>query len=208
MHDALLSPWSAAYLLPTLLMWSAMMAAMMLPSAVPMLRLVALSAANTTNGERSATPLFGAGYLAVWTVFSAFATVLQAQLYSAALLSPELAVTDPYVRAVVLTGAGVYELTRWKHACLTHCQNPFGFIMQYWREGAAGAVEMGVRHGAWCVGCCWSLMLVLFAVGVMDLVWVAGLASVVLLERVVIRRDWFRHVIAAALFAGAVAQLV
>src|ERR1700680_4732665 len=91
---------------------------------------------------------------------------------------------SPRLAGVILLAAGAYQLTPWKGACLTHCRSPLGFLMTNWRDGKLGAVQMGVSHGAYCLGCCWALMCVLFAVGVMNLVWVAALSGLVLLEKI------------------------
>lgn len=100
------------------------------------------------------------------------------------MLSPAMAASTPQVAGAILVAAGAYQLTPWKGACLTHCRSPLGFFMTNWREGQLGAIQMGVRHGAYCLGCCWALMCVLFIVGVMNLVWVAVLTGFVLLEKI------------------------
>jgi predicted metal-binding membrane protein len=131
-----------------------------------------------------ATLMFGLGYLIVWIGFSACAAVLQWALHEAAMLSPAMAASNPRVAGAIVIAAGVYQLTPWKGVCLTHCRSPLGFLMSSWRDGATGALRMGIGHGAHCLGCCWALMCVLFAVGVMNLLWVAALTGVVLLEKV------------------------
>jgi predicted metal-binding membrane protein len=99
------------------------------------------------------------------------------------MLSPAMAASSPYLAGAILIAAGAYQLSPWKGACLTHCRSPLGFLMTHWREGRFGALQMGARHGAYCLGCCWALMCVLFVVGVMNLVWVAALTAFVLLEK-------------------------
>ena len=127
--------------------------------------------------------MFALGYVAVWAGFSAFATLAQWGLHQAALLSPMMATTSSRLAAAIVIAAGVYQLTPLKRACLTHCQTPMGFLMSHWRDGTAGAFRMGLQHGLYCVGCCWVLMCVLFAVGVMNLVWVAVLTAFILVEK-------------------------
>jgi len=129
-------------------------------------------------------PSFGLGYLAVWTGFSACAAIAQEALHRAALLSGGMAASSPRVAGAILIAAGAYQLTPFKGACLTWCRSPLGFLMSNWRDGALGAFRMGLSHGLYCLGCCWALMCVLFAVGVMNLLWVAGLTALVLLEKV------------------------
>jgi predicted metal-binding membrane protein len=127
--------------------------------------------------------LFGSGYLAIWAGFSACAALAQWALHEAAMLSPAMKTSSPYLGGAVLLGAGIYQLTPFKGACLAHCRSPLGFMMTKWREGPLGAFRMGLQHGAYCVGCCWALMCVLFVVGVMNLAWVGALAVFVLLEK-------------------------
>lgn len=177
-------PWSAADLLFTFAMWAVMMVGMMGPSATPMLLLFA--AAQSKSGKRRAalsTGVFALGYAFVWTAFSAGAAATQWALHQAALLSPAMAVLSPRIGGAVLIAAGIYQMTPWKSACLTHCRSPLSFLMTHWREGEWGAFGIGVHHGAYCLGCCWALMIVLFVVGVMNLAWVAVLAAFVLLEK-------------------------
>lgn len=166
-------------------MWSVMMIGMMAGPAAPMLLLFAAAHARRQRG-RLPLPLltFASGYALVWIAFSAGAALAQWALHRGAMLSPEMAAATPWLGGTVLVAAGVYQLTPLKRACLDQCRGPLGFLMTHWRNGALGALQMGLRHGAYCVGCCWALMLVLFAVGVMNLLWVAALMLFVLLEKV------------------------
>ena len=178
-------PWSAADLFYTFAMWAVMMAGMMAPSALPMLLLFAAArAGRDKRGVSPATLTFGLGYLAVWTGFSVGAAAAQWGLHQAALLSMAMASSSGRLTGAILIAAGVYQLTPWKSRCLTHCRSPLGFLMTNWRDGTMGAFRMGLRHGAYCLGCCWALMCVLFAVGVMNLVWVAALTVFVLIEKI------------------------
>jgi predicted metal-binding membrane protein len=184
MGMAMNGPWTPADAWLTFAMWTVMMVGMMAGSVAPMLVLFARAQAGRGQRVSLAVLMFGLGYLAVWTGFSALATLAQWALHQAALLSPAMSVASPRLAGVVLLAAGAYQLTPWKGKCLSHCQTPLGFFMTNWRDGKAGAFQMGMRHGTFCLGCCWALMCVLFAVGVMNLVWVAALTSFVLLEKI------------------------
>jgi predicted metal-binding membrane protein len=178
-------PWTAADLFFTFAMWAVMMVGMMAGSAAPVLLLFA--AAHARRGERGvrlAVPMFGLGYITVWVGFSACAALAQRLLHETALLSPAMTASSPYLAGAILVVAGAYQLTPWKGACLTQCRSPLGFLMTNWRDGRLGALQMGIRHGAYCLGCCWALMCVLFVVGVMNLLWVATLTVFVLLEKI------------------------
>jgi predicted metal-binding membrane protein len=187
MHDDALmaamgmaTAWTATDVLFVFVMWTVMMIGMMGPSAAPVFLLFAAS----RRGQTLTVLMFGLGYLAMWTGFSAIATLAQWMLQRAALLSPDMAAATPYLAGAILIAAGVYQLTPFKAACLTHCRSPLGFLMTSWRDGWWGAVRMGARHGAYCVGCCWALMGVLFAVGVMNLAWVGVLTAFLLIEKI------------------------
>lgn len=177
-------PWQAADVLFTFAMWFVMMIGMMAGSAAPMLLLFAATEARRGSRISLAVASFGAGYLAVWLGFSALATLAQWALHNAGLLSPLMVTTEPRVGGAILLVAGVYQLTPLKAACLALCRSPLGFMMTHWRDGRAGAWRMGLAHGLHCLGCCWALMGVLFVVGVMNLLWVAALTLLVLLEKV------------------------
>ncbi|HZP32446.1 MAG TPA: DUF2182 domain-containing protein [Candidatus Acidoferrales bacterium] len=178
-------PWTASDLFFTFAMWAVMMVGMMGPSAAPMILLFA--EAQSKRGMRRAAlsaGTFGLGYAFVWTLFSAGAAVAQFTLHQTALLSPGMALLSPRIGGAVLIAAGIYQVTQWKNACLTHCRSPLSFLMTHWREGHWGTFRTGAHHGAYCLGCCWALMAILFVMGVMNLVWVAALAAFVLLEKV------------------------
>lgn len=129
-------------------------------------------------------PLFAIGYLVVWTGFSAAAALAQGALHEAALLSPAMAASNPRLAGSILAAAGIYQLTPFKGACLRRCRSPLGLLIGYWRDGLTGAFRMGLRHGVYCLGCCWALMCVLFVVGIMNLMWVAALTIFVFVEKV------------------------
>ena len=189
-----LQPWTPADAVLMFVMWAVMMAAMMLPSAAPMILLHAAVARKYGAATPSATGAFAAGYLAVWTGFSALATALQWALEQAALLSPTMVATSPWLGGGLLIAAGAYQMTPLKHACLQHCRSPVHFISRHWRAGTLGAVRMGLAHGAYCVGCCWVLMALLFVGGVMNLLWIAALAAFVLVEKLLPRGAGFGRI--------------
>lgn len=180
------SPWSAGRLPWLAAMWAVMMTAMMLPGAAPMLLLYASfrRRRQVASNPIPPTALFLLGYLSVWGTFSAAAALVQWWLHRVAVLSPGMQLASPRLAGVLLLMAGIYQWLPVKHACLAHCMSPLGFVMAHWREGALGTFRMGLAHGAYCLGCCWLLMLLLFAGGVMNLAWIAGLALLTLGERV------------------------
>jgi predicted metal-binding membrane protein len=182
-------PWSLAQAAFMLAMWTVMMVAMMVPAAAPMILIFHRVAGDRAARGQAAVPtgFFLGGYLLVWTGFSALATAAQWALHDAALLSPGMAAASPLLGGALLVAAGVFQLTPLKHACLARCRSPLAFLLNDWREGHGGALAMGLRHGAFCTGCCWALMALLFVGGVMNLLWVAGLAGVVLGEKVLPR---------------------
>ena len=177
--------WGAPDVVYAFIMWSVMMIGMMTPSAAPVVMLFAGMQRGTAAQRATRIAVFASAYLAVWLTFSAVAALAQWGLHETAMLSMAMTTTSRSVGGAILIVAGIYQLTPFKGACLTHCRSPFGFLMSHWRDGAAGAMRMGATHGAYCLGCCWALMSVLFVVGVMNLVWVAAIAMFVLLEKIV-----------------------
>jgi len=200
-------PLSASYLLPAFAMWAIMMVAMMVPSAAPMILLHArIDKAKTRRARAFHSILFGAAYLLVWTLFSAAAAIGQALLLRTGALSPmELAVGNRALAAGLLLAAAAYELTMAKRLCLDKCRSPMLFVLNHWKPGAWGALRLGLAHGFYCVGCCWALMLLLFAGGVMDLAWVALLGIVILGEKFAPARWRAERFVAAALALAALA---
>ena len=176
--------WTPGYAATIVIMWIVMMAAMMLPSAAPAILLVA--ALTRQRGERhtvASSWQFALGYLAVWAAFSLAATGLQFALDRAGLLSGAMASGSVALAALLLIAAGVYQWTPWKQACLSQCQSPVDFLTRYWRRGPLGPLRAGAWHGAFCLGCCWMLMGLLFVGGLMNIFWIAGLALLVLIEK-------------------------
>jgi predicted metal-binding membrane protein len=177
-------PWTLGYAVTIFIMWIVMMAAMMLPSVAPAVLLVA--ALVRRSGERHAIASswqFALGYLAIWAAFSLVATGLQFALDRAGLLSEAMASGSVVLAALLLIAAGVYQWTPWKEACLRHCRSPVDFLTRYWRQGPFGPMRAGAWHGAFCLGCCWMLMALLFVGGLMNMFWIAGLALLVLIEK-------------------------
>jgi predicted metal-binding membrane protein len=181
--------WTATYWTVMFLMWWVMMIAMMVPSAAPVILLYARVTRHTQKGSSTAsgvipTAVFACGYLIAWMAFSALAVALQFGLEQVGLTSPMMMWSiDPWLSVCVLLAAGIYQLTSLKRICLDHCRTPALFLSSYWRPGRVGALRMGVYHGVFCVACCWALMALLFVGRIMNLLWIAGLAIFVLVEK-------------------------
>jgi predicted metal-binding membrane protein len=202
--------WTPGYAVLMFFMWWIMMVAMMLPSASPMILLFARF--NRTQRDKGApyvpTGVFALGYLLVWAAFSQVAVTVQWGLERGGLLSSMMASTSVTLGAVLLIAAGVYQLTPLKYACLKHCRSPLFFISHHWRPGEWGALRMGLEHGAFCTGCCWFLMALLFYGGIMNLFWIIGLALFVLLEKVAPAGHWVGWVMGVGLIAWGGALLL
>lgn len=203
-------PWPPGYAALIAAMWVAMMAAMMLPSAAPVVLLYA-AIARQRRLRGAAVPGAGAfalGYLVVWFAFAIAAAALQWALDRVLLLTPGMEVASVAVAGLVLVAAGLYQWTPLKQACLRGCRSPLDLLLGHWREGAWGAVAMGLRQGLLCLGCCWVLMLLLFVGGVMNLLWVALLALFVLIERTAPGGPWIGRAAGLALVAWGGATLL
>jgi predicted metal-binding membrane protein len=187
-----LSSWSAASLVPLFLMWAIMMVAMMLPTAAPMILTFAAVARNRRRADRPYVPaaVFVTGYVVIWCAFSILAAVGQWLLHRQALLSPTMVSSSALLGGALLLAAGIFQFTPLKQSCLMHCRAPLEFIMTRWREGRRGAFAMGLEHGAFCTGCCWALMALLFVLGVMNILWIAALTMLVALEKMLPRAKW------------------
>ncbi|MFO1091136.1 MAG: DUF2182 domain-containing protein [Hyphomicrobiales bacterium] len=200
------TPWTPLHALEILAMWWIMMVAMMLPSALPAILLYAALSRRTS--ARSATAvaapawLFAAGYLVTWGAFSLAAAFVHWLLDRAGYLSPSMAATSAGIGGTLLLLAGLYEISPVKSACLTHCRSPLEWLVSHWKPGKLGAVEMGMRHGLWCVGCCFMLMALLFYGGVMNLAWIAGLALYVLAQKLAPGGSWIARFGGLALIAA------
>ena len=179
------------------LMWTVMMIAMMTPSILPMLLLfTTLNAKNKANGkDTSSTMLLLFGYLFSWVLFSLVITFPQYAMHKSGLLNPMMEPSHAYIGTFMLCLAGIYQFTPFKDACLTVCQSPLSFLMNNWKDGKLGTFLIGYKHGFYCVGCCWALMLTLFALGVMNIMWVMILTLFVLFEKLAYKRPiLFRQV--------------
>jgi len=192
--------WSFSAAAVTASMWSAMTLAMMLPSASPMILTYAeIAETAARKSERIVSPLvIAAGYASVWLVFSLLATVIQIVLTRAALLNTGITSASGILAGAIFIGAGVYQFSALKHACLTHCQNPFPFFFTNWATTLGGVFRLGVEQGLYCLGCCWAMMMVMFAVGAMNVAWMAGLAAVMTIEKLLTGRR-FAHGFGVAL---------
>ncbi len=201
---ATFAPWGAADFALNFLFWWAMMPGMMLPSAAPMIMMFA--AINRKKRGRAEpyvpTAVFTAGYLGAWGVFGAAATLADWGLERAALISPATGALGPLLAAVVLAAAGLYQLTPLKTACLAHCRSPLDFVLNHWYDGPAGALRMGFEHGLYCLGCCWFLMALMFAAGIMSLVWMAVIAAFVLIEKLFPAGQWIARAGGLAMLAA------
>lgn len=201
--------WGAVELLLLFVMWAVMMVAMMVPSATPLVLMFARADRRKGGGRAvgsAAILLFG--YLLAWTGFSALAALAQSGLHAAALLSPMMSSTSPVLGGLLLVAAGVFQFTPLKRSCLTHCRSPLGFLASEWRGGRWGTLVMGLKHGAYCVGCCWVLMGLLLVAGVMNLLWVAAIAAFVLVEKAAPGGQMLARVAGAALIVAGIAMLV
>ena len=178
--------WTARDLVLVFLMWAVMMVAMMVPAASPVILLFAEinRRRNEQQGTLVATGQFLLGYLTAWTGFSVLATLAQWGLLTATLVSPMMESTSKALGAGLLLAAGLFQFSRLKDACLAHCRSPIGFLATEWCRGSWGAFSMGLKHGGYCLGCCWALMGLLFAFGVMNLLWVASISILVLAEKI------------------------
>lgn len=196
----IVQPWTWTGGLTAFLMWSVMMVGMMLPTAAPwVLTLAGLTRKEEQTGLLTATGGFLIGYLTVWTGFSLAASLLQWMLHDYGLLSPWIGRVSAQTGAVVLILAGIYQWLPIKYACLKHCRSPLSFFLTSWRDGRFGAARMGMQHGLFCVGCCWTLMALSFVVGVMNLLWMAGITIFVFVDHVLPMGKWLSKAAGVAL---------
>lgn len=202
MPMAMQPEWTAAYALLVFLMWWVMMIAMMTPSAAPLVLLFAAVKRTGPEAGRAAphSGILLAGYLGVWAGFSTLATFVQWAAEWAGILSGAMmTIESRWLAALVLIAAGLYQFTPVKSACLRHCRAPGLFLAEHRRPGAAGALRMGIAHGAYCLGCCWVLMVLLFVGGIMNLIWIAGLTTYVIIEKLLPRGDLVAKIAGASL---------
>jgi predicted metal-binding membrane protein len=202
--------WTLGYAGLMFVMWWVMMAAMMLPSAAPVLLLFAQVNRNKKAGDRPYVPtgIFAGGYLVAWGGFSALAVGLQWELERLGLLSLMMATTSYWLGSAILLAAGVWQLTPIKGICLQHCRSPIGSLVQSWRPGRLGVFRMGLEHGSYCLGCCWFLMGLLFFGGIMNLFWIIGLAVFILLEKTVPMGSWIGRIVGFSVAAWGGVMLI
>ena len=202
--------WSLVTVGAVFMMWAGMMAAMMLPSAAPMI--LAFDAFERGRADsdidEQRTLHFAGAYITAWFAFAVLASGLQWGLQASDLLTPRIASNSRWLTAGLILLAGLYQLTPLKNACLQHCRAPIGFILAEWREGIGGAWSMGLRHGVYCVGCCWALMLLLFIAGAMNPVWIVILSILVALEKWPRLPGWIHHIFAWTLIVASIVTLI
>lgn len=200
---------TAHYALVTFLMWFVMMIGMMTPSVAPTVLLFdRVARRGSPVGTLARTAPFVAGYLLVWALFSVAATFLQVEFIEAGWIDAMGVATRPWVAAALLLGVGTYQWLPAKRACLEHCRAPAQFLVESYRPGAGGALLMGLHHGLYCLGCCWGLMALLFAGGVMNLLWVAAIAAIVFAEKLLGRGELLRRAIGVAALVAAAALVI
>ena len=207
-----MSGWTIGHAALVFIMWAVMMVAMMLPSAAPTILLVAALARQRIGSGgggfvAGAAGLFASGYLLVWVAFSLVATTLQWGLSEAGVLSPVMAMTDRVFAAGVLIAAGIYQWTPLKETCLRNCRSPLSILVNHWRPGRLGPLRVGLLKGFYCLGCCWVLMALLFVGGIMNLLWIAGLSLLVLIEKTLPWGGWSARVAGAVLASWGSATL-
>ena len=194
--EGMAMPCGPRYLALMVGMWWTMMIAMMTPSAAPTILLYArvhrhALAQGQTQATYAPTGAFAAGYFLMWLVFSIAATALHQALQHAGIISAmTMGSQVRWVSGTTLVVTGLYQLSPLKNACLSHCRAPAAFLSRHWRPGAVGALRLGMMHGAYCIGCCWMLMALLFVGGVMNLAWIAALSLLVLAEKVLVVGRW------------------
>jgi predicted metal-binding membrane protein len=191
-------------------MWTVMQVAMMSPTAVPM---ILMHGKVERHRQPQKLPffrisLFFMGYIILWAIFSLAFAALQMGLQSAALLSPTMASNTPWLSGGILIATGLFQFSHLKQACLKQCRSPVTYLMTEWRNGRSGALLMGLKHGAHCVGCCWIIMALLFVAGVMNLFWMAAITAFVLIEKLAPHGDYFGRAVGIVLIVWGILVLV
>ncbi len=194
----------SSYIAAAALMWLAMMLAMMMPAAAPVTTVF-----MRMGGERSALGVghaasFVVGYFVAWIGFGIVAAIFQRSLHSAGLFETHMLNLQALLAGAILVGAGLYQLTPLKDVCLAHCRTPMGFLLGHWRDGRWGALRMGTEHGMYCLGCCWALMLLMFAGGMMSVIVMALISVFILLERLLPDGPWVTKLPGLAMIAGGI----
>lgn len=195
--------WSASAVAIVASMWSAMTLAMMLPSAAPMIMTYAgIADTAARKSERIVSPfVLAGGYMAVWLVFSVIATLAQIAFTRATLIDASTQSASGLFSGAVFIAAGAYQFSKLKHACLTRCQQPFPFFFANWATTTSGVFRLGLKQGLYCLGCCWAMMMVMFAVGVMNIIWMVALGAVMTSEKMITGRR-FTHMVGILLIVG------
>ena len=201
--------WDGAHVTLMFFMWWIMMIAMMLPSATPVILLAtALNRRSSPDSQPfGGAAAFTAGYLLTWAVFSTAAVAAQWALQETQVISGMLRSTNVHLTAGLLILAGAWQFSPWKQACLRHCRGPIDFLTAHGRRGNSGALLMGAHHGVLCLGCCWFLMALLFVGGAMNLLWIAGLAIYVWVEKILPSGETVSRVMGGLLMSWGVAIL-
>lgn len=190
-------------------MWAVMMAAMMLPSAMPMILAFARVCRQQNKAVYQLTGLFTSAYVGIWLLFSTALALLQWQMHGLTWLSPMMESQNSISAAGILFVAGFYQFMPIKNACLVHCKTPMGFLLNEWQDGSAGAFKMGLKHGAYCIGCCWAQMLIMFVVGVMNLLGMALITLLVVLEKTLpLQSKLICNVVGVAFIAWGIVLLI
>ncbi|HSW17480.1 MAG TPA: DUF2182 domain-containing protein [Ramlibacter sp.] len=200
------SDWSAATTVAVVALWAVMMAAMMLPAALPMI--LAFADLSRRGGDSHRGAAFAGAYLAIWTVFSLAAAAAQWGLQAMGWVNPMVVSHSAFLSAALLLIAGIYQFSPLKRACLARCRTPMGFLIGEWRAGLRGAAVMGLRHGLLCLGCCWALMLLLFVGGAMNLAWIAALSLAIAIEKLAPGGQRIAMMLGAGLIVAAAARLL
>jgi predicted metal-binding membrane protein len=208
LHDALSPRHEHLGAFGLAMMWVIMMIAMMLPSAIPVTVMHARLLRDKDTNPRVRSLIFALGYVVVWAGFSVAAAAVQIALERSSVLSAMwMRFERVEVGAVVLIGAGLFQFSSMKNACLRQCRTPVGFLMTEWRDGMNGALGMGIKNGLYCVGCCWALMLLLFVGGVMSMLWMLALTLLMLVEKIAPRGPYVARGAGVVMIAAGIAQL-
>ena len=199
------SQWSAANIIAIFIMWSLMMMAMMLPSAAPMI--LTFAGLSRQNRMKFSTISFTGAYLVIWIIFSVGAVIIHWLLQYTGLMSAKMVTSSELLSGILLITVGVLQFSPLKKSCLKYCRSPISFLMTDWRKGIKGAWIMGFRHGWYCLGCCYALMLLLFVGGVMNLAWVAALTLAVAIEKMTPRGESIAQLLGGALILAGVLKI-
>ena len=199
------SLWSAANIIAIFIMWSLMMMAMMLPSAAPMI--LTFAGLSNQNRMKFSTISFTGAYLVIWIIFSIGAVIIHWLLQYTGLMSAKMVTSSELLSGILLITVGVLQFSPLKKSCLKYCRSPISFLMTDWRKGIKGAWIMGFRHGWYCLGCCYALMLLLFVGGVMNLAWVAALTLAVAIEKMTPRGESIAQLLGGALILAGVSKI-